>query len=318
MKDETKLSGGYVAAVAAYALWGIIPLYWQLLNRFDPVELICHRVFWAFITLTIVLVYLKFSDPHSISRHQQKDIFLGLIYIPVEQRSTVICWSIVASILVGVNWLVFVWCVQAKMIVESSLGYFINPLMSVALGVIVLGERLRWINWVSIALAASGVAYLTWQYGSVPYLALTLALSFGLYGLVKKRASLAAIPGLWLETMMLFVPAVVYLAYRFVNGISALGQDGFGWDLLIASTGPVTTIPLLLFAFGAQRIPLSTMGLLQFIAPTLQFWMGWYVMREPVPAARWFGFVMVWAGLAIYVASSIWIRSRRIGTVAVE
>ena len=235
-----------------------------------------------------------------------------MICIPVEQRRKVICWSIVASILVGVNWLVFIWCVQSKMIVESSLGYFINPLMSVAIGVIVLGERLPWMNWVSIGMAASGVAYLTWQYGSVPYLALTLALSFGLYGLVKKRSSLAAIPGLWLETMMLFVPAVVYITYRYANGVSALGQNGFGWDLLVASTGPITTIPLLLFAFGAQRIPLSTMGLLQFIAPTLQFWMGWYVMNEPVPAARWFGFIMVWAGLAIFVASSVWTHSRRI------
>ena len=301
-----------MAAIAAYVMWGIIPLYWQLLNRFDPIELICHRVFWAFITLTLVLVYFKFSSPQSADRHPAKDVFLGMICIPVEQRRKVICWSIVASILVGVNWLVFIWCVQSKMIVESSLGYFINPLMSVAIGVIVLGERLRWMNWVSIGMAACGVAYLTWQYGSVPYLALTLALSFGLYGLVKKRSSLAAIPGLWLETMMLFLPAVVYITYRYANGVSALGQNGLGWDLLVASTGPITTIPLLLFAFGAQRIPLSTMGLLQFIAPTLQFWMGWYVMNEPVPAARWFGFIMVWAGLAIFVASSVWTHSRRI------
>jgi len=244
--------------------------------------------------------------------------FLGLIRVPEGRLREVVGWSIIASILIAINWLVFVWCVQAHLIVESSLGYFVNPLMSVALGVIVLGERLRWLNWVAIGFAASGVAYLTWQYGSVPYFALTLALSFGLYGLVKKRASLAAIPGLWLETLMLLLPAVGYLAYRHWSGVGLLGHQGLAWDLLVMSTGPVTTVPLLLFAYSAQKIPLSTMGLLQYIAPSIQFWMGWYVMMEPVPAARWYGFILVWMGLAVFVVSSLFKRTKRMEPVIIE
>ena len=272
---------------------------------------------WAFLTLTLVLIVFKYSASAKTATADPDD-FLGLLQIPKNRRLRVIGWSIVASILIAINWLVFVWCVQSHLIVESSLGYFVNPLMSVALGVIVLGEKIRWTNWIAIGFAASGVGYLTWLYGSIPYLALMLALSFGLYGLVKKRASLAAIPGLWLETMMLLLPAVAYLGYRSFNGDLALGSAGFGWDLLIISTGPVTTVPLLLFAYSATRIPLSTMGLLQYIAPSIQFWMGWYVMQEKVSVNRWYGFILVWMGLAVFVVSSLLHRTKRLEPAIIE
>lgn len=186
-------------------------------------------------------------------------------------------------------------------VVESSLGYFINPLMSVALGVIFFSEKLPRLQWIAIAFAAMGVGYITYQLGAVPWLALTLAGSFALYGIVKKQMPLPALMGLWLETAVLIVPATMFIAWKWYYGTGGFGNFGLATDLLIVSTGPVTTIPLLLFAIGAKSIPLSQMGFLQYIAPSLQFLIGWIVYHEAVDVNRWIGFACVWTGLAIFV-----------------
>jgi chloramphenicol-sensitive protein RarD len=204
-----------------------------------------------------------------------------------------------AGVLIAVNWLVYIWGVTHGFIVETSLGYFINPLVSILLGVFVLHERLRVGQWISIALAAVGVLYLGFAYGSLPWLSLTLACTFGLYGLVKKKAPLGAVYGLALETILLFLPAAAYLAYVDRSSGGAFMQMGIGTDALLIGGGIVTTIPLLLFAAAAQKIRLSLMGLLQYVAPTLQFLVGVFVYKEPFSHKQLIGFTIVWVALAM-------------------
>lgn len=220
------------------------------------------------------------------------------------ERPWKLLWSVFAAILIATNWFVFVYCVQSNAIIESSLGYFITPLMSVALGVCLLGERLQPLQWLSVALAGTGVAFIAFRLGYFPYLALTLASSFAVYGIVKKQAPLSAIPGLWLETGILLVPAMIYLSYELIQGRGAFGTIDRRTDIWIISTGPVTTLPLLLFAFGAQRIPLSQLGLLQYIAPSIQFLVGWLALGETVSNDRWIGFTLVWTGLLLLAITS--------------
>ena len=227
---------GKLAAIAAYVLWGVFPFYWRQLLHVGPLELICHRVVWSFVALMIGMMLFKSSASFRVEFFKENPWRL--------------LWSVFAAILIAINWLVFVRSVQTNAVLESSLGYFITPLMSVGLGVFVLGERLRAIQWIAVGFAATGVAYIAICLGYVPYLALTLATSFAIYGIVKKQAPLAAIPGLWLETAVLLVPAIIYLY--------SLGGGSFGavdrrTDLWIISSGPVTTLPLLLFAYGANE-----------------------------------------------------------------
>ncbi len=211
-------------------------------------------------------------------------------------------WSVLAAVLIAINWLVFVSSVQSKQVLESSLGYFITPLMSVALGVIVLRERLSVLQWFAVGLAATGVAFIAIRLGYFPYLALTLASSFAVYGIVKKHAPLAAIPGLWLETTILLVPALIFLFSQEHGSFATIDRQT---DLWIMSSGPVTTLPLLLFAYGAQRIPLSQLGLLQYIAPSIQFLVGWLALGESVNTDRWIGFVCVWLGLLVFAIANV-------------
>jgi len=281
------LSLGHLAAIAAFVLWGLFPFYWRQLLHVDSMELICHRIIWSFVSLMIGLLLLRKQTTLRYSFFRENPLRL--------------LWSVFAAILIAINWLVFVRCVQTDKVLESSLGYFITPLMSVALGVCVLGERLRPIQWLAVSLAALGVVYSAIRLGTIPYLALSLAVSFGIYGIVKKRAPLAAIPGLWLETAVLLLPAIVYLANQEHNAFGAVNRMTDFW---IVASGPVTTIPLLLFSYGAQRIPLSQLGLLQYIGPTLQFLVGWLVLHESVSHDRWIGFSLVWFGLLIFGIAS--------------
>jgi chloramphenicol-sensitive protein RarD len=207
---------------------------------------------------------------------------------------------LLSAVLIGVNWLTYVWAVNAGFIVETSLGYFINPLLSVLMGVIFLRERLRLWQWLPLGLAAAGVLYLTLAYGALPWIALILAFSFGLYGLIKKVAPLDALYGLTLETGILFLPALGYLVYAEAAGTAAFLHAGLGSDLLLAGAGAVTTIPLLLFAAGARRISLSLVGVLQYLAPTMQFLLGVLVYHEPFTQARLIGFGAVWIALLIF------------------
>jgi chloramphenicol-sensitive protein RarD len=217
---------------------------------------------------------------------------------------------VASAALISVNWLIYVWAVTHEHTVDASLGYFINPLLNVVLGVFVLDERLNRAQWIAVTLAAVGVLYLTVATGRPPWIALALATSFGLYGLIRKVVAVEAVPGLATETLLLAPFAAAFLLWCQAQGSGALGHSGAGVDALLLGSGLVTALPLALFAFGARLIPLSTLGLLQYVGPTLQFLIGVLVFHEPFPRARAVGFVLIWAALAVYAADGLWKRKR--------
>ena len=279
------MNQGIWYALGAYIIWGLFPLYWKQIQHVPAPQLLGHRVLWSCLILVGILLLA----------HQWRTFRDTAL-----QRPIVRIYS-AAALLIGFNWLVYVWAVNAGFIIEASLGYFINPLISILLGVIFFRERLRPWQWVSIGLAAIGVIYLTFTYGRLPWIALTLALSFGLYGLVKKAAPLGSLYGLTLETGLLFLPALIYLVYSERAGQGAFLHTGAGSDLLMAGAGLITTVPLLMFASAVRRIPLSLVGILQYITPTLQFLCGVLIYGEPFSSARLIGFGIVWGGLIVFV-----------------
>lgn len=286
---------GFLYALGAYTIWGMFPVYWKSLHQVPAMELIGHRIFWSFLTL---LGVLAFSGQ------------VGVFWYHLTQARTR-RFYLIAALLIGLNWLVYVWGVNSNHIVETSLGYFINPLLSVLLGVLILRERLRPFQWVPVGLAAAGVLYLTVIYGRIPWIALTLACTFALYGLVKKLAPLNSLHGLSLETALLFPLAFIYLLYLEINGQGAFLHSDTITTLMLLGAGLVTTVPLLMFASAAQRIPLSAIGLMQYIAPTLQFLIGVVVYREPFNRAHLVGFSLVWMALALFAAESLWQEHRK-------
>jgi chloramphenicol-sensitive protein RarD len=271
-------------ALGAYASWGLFPLYWKLLHHIPALQLICHRIVWSFSALLLVLLFLR-----QWTAFRTVAFTLHVLWV----------YSI-AALLIGINWLTYVWAVNAGHIVETSLGYFINPLISVFMGILFLHERLRPRQWIPIGLAGAGVFYLTFVYGALPWIALTLAISFASYGLVKKIAPLGSLYGLTLETGILFLPAVVSLLYFDSAGQGAFLRTGILTDILLAGAGVVTTIPLLMFASATRRIPLSLVGILQYISPTLQFLIGILVYQEPFTHAHFIGFSIVWFALILF------------------
>jgi chloramphenicol-sensitive protein RarD len=278
---------GVLFGVAAYAMWGLFPLYWPLLRPAGAVEILAHRVVWS-----LVLTVLLMSGLRALPALRRLDRRrLGLLTL--------------AAGLVSVNWGTYIWAVNHGHVVETSLGYFITPLVSVMLGVVFLGERLRRGQWIAVAIAGVAVAVLAADYGRLPWIALTLASSFGLYGFVKKLARVPALPSLTVETGLLFAPAMAYLALLHARGGAAFAQGAVVTDLLLVAAGVITAIPLLCFAAAANRIPLSTLGLLQYLAPVLQFLCGVLVFREAMPGSRWLGFSLVWVGLAWFSAESV-------------
>ncbi len=288
---------GILYGIGAYALWGFFPIYWKLLHQVSALQVIGHRISWSFVLLIIVILLTK----------QWKD-FRSAALTP----KTIGIYSI-AAVLLTINWLVYVWGVNAGFIVETSLGYFINPLLSVLLGVIFLRERLRPVQWVPVVLAAAGVIYLTVVYGRLPWIALSLAFSFGFYGFVKKLAPLGSLYGLTLETGIVFPIALIYLAWVESNGTGAfLHQSGLT-DFLLIGAGAVTTIPLLMFASAARQIPLTVVGLLQYIAPTLQFLIGVFIYKEPFDQSHLIGFGIVWLALIVF-----WIESYLANRVPIQ
>ncbi len=274
---------GVLYGIAAYALWGFFPIYWKLLHDVPAVQLLGHRIAWSFLLLMLV-----------IAAGRQAPAFRAAL-----TARTLAIYS-AAAVLIGVNWLTYVWAVNEGFVVETSLGYFINPLLSVLLGVIVLRERLRPAQWLPLGLATIGVLYLTVVYGSLPWIALTLAVTFGFYGLVKKVAPLSSLFGLTLETGILFIPAVAFLVFSEVSGSGAFLHAGTRSDWLLIGAGVVTTIPLLLFASAAQRVPLTVIGLLQYIAPSIQFLLGVFLYKEAFDRSHLIGFSIVWAALVIF------------------
>ncbi len=282
---------GILYGIGAYVLWGFFPVYWKLLQHVPALQLLGHRIGWSFLLLTaVILITRQWAD------------FRSLMGWP-----TLRIYSI-AALLIGVNWLTYVWAVNAGFIVETSLGYFINPLLSVLMGVFFLREKLRAAQWLPIGLATVGVAYLTLVYGRLPWIALVLAFSFGFYGLVKKIAPLGSLYGLTLETGILFLPALAYLGWAESQGSGAFMHSGLTADLLMTGAGVVTTIPLLMFASAARRIPLTVVGILQYIAPTLQFLLGVFLYKEPFDQARLTGFSIVWLALILFWVENYFYR----------
>jgi chloramphenicol-sensitive protein RarD len=278
------MNKGILDGLAAYALWGFFPIYWKLLQQVPALEVIGHRIGWSFLLLIAVILLTH-----------QWDNFRSVAFSP-----KVLGIYAIAGILLTINWLIYVWGVNSGFIVETSLGYFINPLISVLLGVLFLRERLRLAQWIPIGLAAAGVLYLTLTYGRLPWIALSLAFSFGTYGLVKKLAPLGSLYGLTLETALVFPVALIYLTYVEATGTGSFLHRGALTDLLLIGTGAVTSIPLLMFASAARQIPLTMIGVLQYIAPTIQFLIGVFLYHEPFDRSRLVGFSLVWLALIIF------------------
>jgi len=278
------MNKGVLYGIGAYVLWGFFPIYWKVLHQVSALQVIGHRIGWSFIVLIIYILFTR-----------QWQEFRSVAF----NAKTIGIYA-VASVLLSINWLIYVWGVNAGFIVETSLGYFINPLLSVLLGVLFLRERLRPVQWIPVILAAIGVIYLTVVYGRLPWIALSLAFSFGIYGLVKKLAPLGSLYGLTLETAIVLPIALIYLVFVEVNGTGAFLHDGTRVDLFLAGAGIVTTIPLLMFASAAKQIPLTMVGILQYIAPTLQFLIGVFIYKEPFDRTHLIGFGLVWVALIIF------------------
>ncbi len=293
---------GYLYAVTAYILWGLFPLYWQPLSDIPATQLIGHRIVWAFL---FMLGLLAVSKQGKRLRTLLSDRRIVRIYA-------------FAGLLLAGNWLTYVWGVTHGHVVEASLGYFINPLLSVLLGLVVLKERLRPWQWLAIGLAGAGVAYLTWMYGRLPWIALALAGTFGLYGLVTKTAPLEAIDGLTLETGLLFLPALGFLLWSEQQGQGAFGHAGALQNLLMVGAGVVTAVPLLFFGAAVRRVPLSVIGILQYLAPTLQFLIGVALLHEPFTRAHLIGYSLVWLALLIFWVEGWWQHRNQPQTTGVD
>jgi chloramphenicol-sensitive protein RarD len=291
----TKTSKGFTAAAVAFGIWGLFPLYLHALRQISPFQVIAHRVVWSCV---FVLVWTTMRGEISIVR------------ATLANRSVV--WRLaVSATLITINWVVYVWAVMNGHVVESSLGYFINPLVNVLLGVALLSERLTRAQWTAVALAAAGVAYLTIVAGSPPWIALTLAFSFGTYGLIRKVVKVESLPGLATETLVLLPFAVAYLFWCESAGTGELGHAGPAITALLIGTGPLTAISLFLFAYGARRLPYSTVGVLQYIAPTLQLACGVFAFHEQFERTRAIGFALIWAALLIYAGEGLWLSRKQ-------
>lgn len=288
------MNKGIFYGVGAYLLWGLLPIFWKSLHHVPALEILAHRMVWS---LAFVVVLLA---------AQGRWRWL----LPVLKNGRVLLTFTVSALLLSLNWFIYIWAVNAGHIVETSLGYFINPLLNVLLGTLFLKERLRPGQLAAIIVATIGVLYLTLHYGSLPWIALTLAGSFGIYGLLRKTAALNSLEGLTLETLVLFLPALAYLIYLEVVGTAAFGHTGLTTTLLLIAGGVATALPLLLFASGARRITLTLMGILQYIAPTMQFLIGVFLYHEPLDSDRLIGFSLIWLALAIYSLEGI-LRSGR-------
>jgi chloramphenicol-sensitive protein RarD len=278
---------GLLAGIGAYFLWGLFPLYWPLLEPAKPVEILAHRIVWSFVFLAVVLAAtIGFRWVRTLGR--RRALLLAL-----------------AAVLITVNWGTFIHGVNSDQVVEVSLGYFINPLVTVALGVTVLRERLSRPQQVAVLIAAAAVVLLALDYGRPPWIALTLAFSFGLYGLIKKHVGVDGTQSLAVETAVLVVPALAYLAWLEADGSATFATEGAGHIALLAFGGVATAVPLMLFGAAAIRIPLSTVGLLQYIAPSIQFLIGVGLNHEAMPLSRLAGFALVWVALATFTADAV-------------
>lgn len=285
---------GFWSGVAAYTMWGLVPIYWKLLKHVPAIQVLGHRIVWSLAVLLILVVALRRRGISSVSAR------VAALYA-------------VAAALIAGNWFLYIYAVNAGFIVETSLGYYITPLVNVLFGVLFFHERMRPAQWVAIALAATGVVQLTYAYGALPWIAFGLAASFGTYGLAKKKAPLDPLEGLTLETAILAPVAIVFLITLHRSGEGSFLRTGAVSDALMIGGGLVTTVPLLLFAAAVRSVPLSVIGILQYIGPTLQFLLGVFVYDEPFSQSQLIGFSIVWAALGVYAGDSF--RARRMAPV---
>ena len=283
---------GLIFGVGSYILWGLFPLYWPLLQPANPLEIVSHRAVWTLVFCLIVLALSK--QLHST--------------IAIVKKPKIMAGLFLTTILVSINWLTYIWATNNGHVVEAALGYYINPLIIIAFGVLLLREKMRPLQWLAVGIAAVGVTILTIDYGRLPWVAISLALSWGTYGLVKKKLDLGALNGLAIETLISLIPYAGYLIYLGNQGTGQFGQKP-GLTILLISAGAVTAIPLLLFNGSTTRLPYSTIGLLQYITPTIQFSIGVWIRHEDMPAARWIGFVVIW--LALLALATDLVRSSR-------
>jgi chloramphenicol-sensitive protein RarD len=270
-------------------MWGFFPLYWPLLEPAGAVEILAHRIFWSMIVMFALVLVTR-----------RRASLRATLAVPRTR------WLLaVAAVLITVNWGTYIWGVNHHHVVETSLGYFINPLVSVLMGVLLLGERMRRLQWAALGVAGVGVLALTVEYGHPPWVALILAFSFGSYGLAKKKANAGAVESLVIETAVISPLALGYIVFLTATGASTFGSHGPWHVLLMMGTALITVVPLLCFGGAATRIPLSTLGLMQYLTPTVQFILGLVVFGEPMPAMRWVGFALIWVALAMFTFSSL-------------
>ncbi|MEU3749551.1 EamA family transporter RarD [Streptomyces narbonensis] len=282
-KTENEGRAGLLYGIGAYGMWGLVPLFWPLLKPAGAVEILAHRMVWSLVFVGIALLALRrWGWIPELVRSPRK---LALITV--------------AAAVISVNWGLYIWSVNTGRVVEASLGYFINPLVTIALGVLVLKERLRPAQWAAVGVGFAAVLVLAIGYGQPPWISLTLASSFAVYGLVKKKLNLGGLESLAAETAVQFLPALGYLVWLGTQGTLAFGSGGAGHAALLVSTGIVTAVPLVCFGAAAIRVPLSTLGLLQYLAPTFQFLLGVLYFHEAMPPERWAGFSLVWLALTL-------------------
>lgn len=285
---------GLAAGLGAFVIWGLFPLYLKPLQAVGTLEVIAHRVAWSCVFIFIVMLVRR-----------------ELGQVRAVLTNPALLWRLCVSAgLITVNWVVYVFAVANGHVIETSLGYFINPLLNVLLGLVFLRERLNPAQWISVGLATVAVLYMSVISGNPPWISLTLAAAFGLYGFVRKVIPVEALPGLAVETFLLLPVAAGYLIWLELTGVGALGHSGGGIDALLLGSGPITAVPLFLFAYGARLIPYSTMGLIQYLAPSLQLVLGLAVFGESLEHSRAVGLALIWAGLAIYTIDGMW-RTRR-------
>ncbi|MEU9151596.1 EamA family transporter RarD [Streptomyces sp. NPDC048417] len=274
---------GLVNGFAAYGMWGLVPLFWPLLKPAGALEILAHRMVWSLVFVAVALAFVRrWAWAGELLRQPRR---LALVTV--------------AAAVITVNWGVYIWAVNSGHVVEASLGYFINPLVTIAMGVLLLKERLRPAQWTAVGVGFAAVVVLTVGYGQPPWISLVLAFSFATYGLVKKKVNLGGVESLAAETAIQFLPALGYLLWLAGHGESSFVNDGAGHAALLASTGIVTALPLVCFGAAAIRVPLSTLGLLQYLAPVFQFLLGILYFHEAMPAERWAGFALVWVALAL-------------------
>lgn len=285
---------GVLLAGGAYVLWGLLPVYWKQLQGVPALQTLSHRIVWA-LAFTCILLTLR------------RD--WSWLRPALRSRKTVLIF-IASAIALSINWLTYIWAVNAGYVVEASLGYFMTPLLNVALGVILFKERMRAGQWLAIVIAGAAVLYLAVVYGHFPWIGLTLSVSFALYGVLRKQAPLPSLQGLTLETMFAALPALLYLTAMQVAGGAAFINDGVWITVLLVMAGAITAVPLIMFAAGVRLIPLTTLGILQFISPTIQFLLGVLVYHEPFNLQRLAGFSLVWVALIVFTVENAVTRRR--------